>query len=209
MSGLRPLKPKIGAFVESLRILCGRLILNAQKLMCFMSARCLGLFALVVCTSGVSHGYTTVIVSTGTPVGLEDQFISAVSAEFNVRVVKNPLASGVYTMTLYGPNTNYAPPLTATQLLQQINLDAQYMANVDKDSYPTGWGDGESYQQFVTSNMIQNFMVQCSTPSVFVNATIDTTTWSSDQCQEVLNAALQQNFNLSLSTPTIVPGGFQ
>lgn len=163
------------------------------------------------CYCKVGNAFEQIVISTGAPQGTEAQFIASMQAQWNVKVISNPLASNTYGITLYGPNPSYNPPITNAQLMQQIDLDAQYIENVDSYTYVYGWADGESYQQSETSNMLQNFMVQCSTPSVFVDTkTINSNNpWNSTECQEVLNAALQDNFDLSLSTPTIVPGEFQ
>lgn len=149
-----------------------------------------------MCGNAYGFGFFQITTSTSAPVGIEQQLLSSLQGQYNVKITTNPLVSNTYGIVLYGQNPNYnAPPS---------------YADVVKFSYPYGWADGESYQQSVTSNMLQSFMAQCSTPSVFVDTSIiNTDSWNSDQCQEVLNAALQQNFNLQLSTPTTVPGDFQ
>ena len=169
----------------------------------FLFRRIIPVLSLIFYGSGMSHGYTTVVASTSAPAGVEAQFIAATTTQFNATVTTNPFFAGTFSVTLYGPNPSYNAPITNTQLLQQIDLDSQYMATVDSYTYANGWGNGESYQQYQDININDGFIVNCDSPTAW-NVAIDTTT-----CYAVLNAMQGSLYQESLSTPTVVPGDFQ
>ena len=160
-----------------------------------------GLCCALLCTSG--HAYTVVQISTGAPQGIETQFLAQTAAQFNATITPNPLASNTYSVTIYGPNPNYLPPITSAQLLQQIDLDAQYIATVDTYTYVYGFADGESECQRDTSKLVEEFEINCSSPVSGI------TTWDVGTCIGLTTALDTMIFEESLSTPTVVPGDFQ
>lgn len=160
-----------------------------------------GLCCALLCASG--HAYTVVQISTGAPQGTETQLLSQISAQFNAKITPNPLASNTYSVTIYGPNPTYLPPITSAQLLQQIDLDAQYIATVDTYTYVYGFADGESYNQRQTSSLVEEFEINCSTPIAGPAA------WDVGTCIALTTAIDAVIFEESQSTPTIVPGDFR
>lgn len=180
-------KRRTGSHAVSLRILLLRYAANVL----LYSSLC-----------SYSRAYTIVEVSTGAPAGIETQFIAAIQGQFNVKVVPNPLASNTYAVTLYGLNQNYNPPVTQADLLKALDNAGNYMATVDSYTYVYGFADGQSYNQHVTNNFVEGFEINCSTPIVGVSA------WDAQTCGAVAEAIDDAIFEESLSTPTIVPGGF-
>lgn len=165
--------------------------------------------ALSVLASQSAFAYTVAQPSPTAPPGLEAEFIAATTTQFNATVVANPFFPGTYSITLNGLNPNYNPPLTSTQLLQQIDLDAQYMADVDSYTYVDGWADGESYNQYQNAGIAQYFEVNCSTPSFFNLVQTSTTTFDRSTCQDAMATVSASIYQELLSTPTVVPGDWQ
>lgn len=140
-------------------------------------------------------------MSSAAPAGFEQTFIAAMKAQFNVKVVTNPLVANTYGITVYGPNPLYNPPISNAQLLQQLDLDAQYMATVDSYTYVYGFADGQTYNQHDNRDIVEGFELNCSTPLASVP------TWDSETCVSVTLAIDNAIYQESLSTPTVV-GGF-
>lgn len=158
---------------------------------------------VVLASARIANAYTVVTVSSAAPAGTEAQVISQITTKFNATVVPNPFFANTNQITVYGANPNYLPPVTATQLLQQIDLDAQYMATVDSYTYTTGWADGVDYQQAQDVNTAQQMLADCLNPS-FWNVPIDTGT-----CVGVASILSQAIFDEHFSTPTVTPGDWQ
>lgn len=142
---------------------------------------------------GNAGAFTQVTISTAAPAGLEEQFLSATTAQWLGTVKKNPLASHTYSLILYGPNPAYkAPSLTLEQAL-----------SLGSTIYVYGFGDGQSYNQHVERNLVESFSLNCSTPLPNVSA------WDSETCHAVIGAIDAAIYEQSLSTPTAIPpGGF-
>lgn len=139
------------------------------------------------------YSYTIVTISTAAPQGLERSFLAATTNQFLATVTANPLAANTYAVKLFAPNPAYnAPPSTLEQAL-----------SLGSTIYVYGWADGQSYQQHVHHNLVETYMVNCSTPIGFA-----TSTWDISTCQAVTGAIDEAIFQESLSTPTVVPGGF-
>jgi hypothetical protein len=150
------------------------------------------------------HAYTVVTASSAAPAGIELAFIAATTTQFNATVIPNPFFPGTYSVTLYGPNPSYNPPLTSAQLLQQIDLNEQYITTVDSYTYPMGWADGESYQKYMDVNAATQITGACWNPLAWGGVQIDTTT-----CVTVGNTLSSTIYQENLSTPTVVPGNWQ
>ncbi len=146
--------------------------------------------------------YTVVTLSTSAPASLEKAFINSTTSQFSGTLSTNPFFAGTYQLKLDGLNPNYNPPVQQKALLDSLVSISSY-------NYVYGWGDGESYQQYVDATQAQSFIVQCSTPSVFVDKTAFTTPWDSQTCAATAWAMYQSIYQLHLSTPTVVPGGWQ
>jgi hypothetical protein len=163
---------------------------------------------LFACIS--AHAYMVIEISTSAPTNLQSQLIASVTTQYNVKIINNPVGSA-YTQTLLfsGFNPNYnPPPLTSVQFLQQINLDAQYIATVDSYTYATGFGDGMSYQQTQDESLVNYYAVNCSTTTPFILVHTSTSTFNPATCADVAYTIDEALFQQSLSTPTAVPGDF-
>jgi hypothetical protein len=148
-----------------------------------------------------AHGYTQVTISTGAPAGLEQQFLAATTAQFLGKVIKNPLASGTYSLILFGPNPAYNPPPTNRDLLNAL-------VTVDSWTYVMGWSDGEQYERQQDMTFVGSYLMQCSTPTVFDLTQASTGTWNISTCQDSLATINNSMYQLNFDTPTVVPGGF-
>lgn len=171
-------------------ILCGTALLKRKwKLACVIS---FGLFLGLV---GLTQAYTVVTTSNSTPPGLEQSFIAATTAQFQAVVTSNPLVSNTYSIKLLGVNPYYnAPEAPPSNLEQSLSLGATV--------YAYGFGAGQGYDQHVQLGIVGNFAVNCSTPIP------DVPTYDPATCQAVTGAISNAIYLQSLSTPTVVGGGF-
>lgn len=146
----------------------------------------------------------TLQLSPGTPEQVEQDLIASVTNQFNVTISTNPFFQFTYQAVLNGYNPLYNPPLTSQQLLNQINSDAQYITNVDSNTYPAGWADGMGYQQYLDNTQAGEFIDNCSSPTYFNLVNIDTQT-----CANVVSAFYEYIYSVHIGTPTAVPGDWQ
>lgn len=154
---------------------------------------------------GIGHAYTVIEISTGAPAGIEAQLIAQTTTQFNATVVPNPFFPNTYQIEVFGENTSYNPPVTSAQLLQQINMDAQYMATVDSSTFINGFADGMAYQQSQEENLVSYYAVNCSTPTLFNLSQTSTTTFDSNTCGDVATTIDEALFQLSQSSPIVIP----
>lgn len=167
----------------------------------FMFAPIIVCLCLAILGADIAFAFEQIQISTGAPAGFEKTFLSAMQAQFNVKITTNPLVANTYSIVAYGPNLIYNPPITNLQLLQQINLDSQYMATVDSFTYVYGFADGQICNQQDNRNIVEGFEINCSTP----NANVPT--WDPSTCISVTAAIDNAIYQESLSTPTVI-GGF-
>lgn len=141
------------------------------------------------------QAFEQIQISTSAPAGFEQTFLSAMQAQFNVKVISNPLASNTYAITVYGLNPSYNAPEDPPSTLQQaLALGATV--------YAYGFANGQSYNQFDNRNIVEGFGLLCPTP---VNNLF---TWDPQTCYAVTSEIDNAIFQESLSTPTVIPGGF-
>lgn len=153
-----------------------------------------GILAIFLLLPRTAQSFTNVIIATNAPVGIEQAFIQATTNQYQTDYFKNPLASNTYKLTIHGFNPSYQPP--PTTLEQALSLGATV--------FIYGWRDGAGYQQHVSQNLVESFEVNCSTPIGF-----STKTWDNNTCLAVTIAINKALYDLSLSTPPIIPpGGF-
>lgn len=169
-----------------------RLSLWASRSICGKVAAKATAVCVLSCVAG--HAFTQVTISTAAPVGLEADFIQKTTSQFTADYFKNPLASNTYSLKLKGLNPNYnAPPPPPSTLEQALSLGATV--------YTYGFRDGLGYQQGVDIGIVQGFEVKCTTPIGF-----STATWDTDTCYAITGAINSTLYQLSLSTPTLIPG---
>lgn len=149
--------------------------------------------------------YSVVQLSTAAPLGLEAQFIAATTTQFTATVTSNPFFAGTYQISLLGLNPTYNPLITNAQLLEQINLDTQYIATVDSYTYVYGYAQGMTDQQTTEEGFVGSLGNLCGSPTNYALIQTTTGTFSQATCQDVVATIENQLFDLSLSTP---PGNF-
>jgi hypothetical protein len=198
MYGFKALKHKIGVCVGYIKNQSGNSILTGKELMSSMSVLISRAFVLLLLSTGMSHGYTTVQVSTASSPGLETAFIAATTTQFNANVLVNPFFAGTYQITLNGLNPSYNPLVTNTQLLNSLVAVSTY-------GYVYGYGGGMVYQNNVDSNLATNFAINCSSPTAFMLNATSTTTFDSNTCNDVMQNVLNALFQVNLSTPPVLP----
>lgn len=143
--------------------------------------------SIAVCAfSCVDAGaFTQVTIGTAAPAGIEESFLAATTAQFNARIVKNPLAAHTYSMTILGPNPTYqAPPPPPSTLDQALSLGSTV--------YVYGFGAGQDYQRNIDQHIIGDVYGTCVSTST---------------CFDGLGKASNLIYQESLSTPTVIPGG--
>jgi hypothetical protein len=152
--------------------------------------------------SSLAQAFTQVTVSSSAPAGFEVNWLQDNAARYNFKIDTNTFVGNTYTAILYGTNPSYNPQPTNMDLLNAI-------VTVDSWTYVAGWANGESYQQFTDGNIIDSYLVNCSTPTLFLLNQTSSTTFDPATCQDVLSTISDIIFNESASTPTVVPGNFQ
>jgi len=155
------------------------------------------------------HAFSQIQLSTGTPETVEQQLIQAVTTQFNVNLVVNPFFPDTYNMTLFGTNPNYNPPITTTDLLQNL-------VTVDSYTYVYGWADGTSYARAQDAAAAGLLYSACTSTMTFAvpPPNVSTTSWvvpeiSSVTCQFVVDYISDCIWGIIDSTPTVVPGNWQ
>lgn len=156
--------------------------------------RAIAASAVLVCAQGSNlQAYTTVLISSAAPSGLETQFLASATNQYVGTITPNPLASNTYTLKLFGSNPNYnAPPTPPTTLKQALSLGSTV--------YLYGYRDGAGYEEHVDNGIAQGFSINCSTPMPNVP------TWDAVTCAAVSTEIANEIFNQYASTVPVVPG---
>lgn len=144
------------------------------------------------------YAYTVITLSGNVPEAVETQLIASTTNQFQSTLFVNPLASNTYQIKLLGVNPNYNPPPTNKDLLNVITT-------ISTQTYVYGFVDGMTYQQGIAEgaagrlenlcNSATNYALQATTPQTFDSKT----------CFDVLSTFLTTLFQMSLSTPTVIP----
>lgn len=144
--------------------------------------------------------YTTVIISTAAPKGLETQFLASTTNQYLAKITSNPLAENTYTLKLFDYNLSFNPEPTNKDLLNSIVTISSY-------TYAYGWADGESYNQSALIKLSTGYLINCSSPIAAFNLVrTSTATFDTETCYDVMQTLINAIYNMSLSTPTVVPG---
>lgn len=148
-----------------------------------------------------SEAYTVVQPNSATPPGTEAAWVafsSSTASPYLFTVVPNPFFPNTWNMTLLGPNLAYSPPVTATQMLNAVVQTSTY-------NYVYGFGGGMIYQNGVDSNLAASYGINCSTPTAFTLTQTSTATFDPATCNDVVGSILQALYQVSLSTPPVLP----
>lgn len=164
------------------------------------------------------QAYETVLVGTGVPEAVENSFIAAATAQFNITLQKNPLAANTYTETLWGYNPKYNPPTPAFVLIDSQTWQTDFLQMITNSSYTYiyGWSDGSQYTRFQDVTQASYDWNFCTSTAGFSvpPPNFSTSTWKvpkidSTTCQFVA-AYIGNTINgLSFSSPTVIPGNWQ
>lgn len=147
--------------------------------------------AFLICAGRSNvQAYTTVLISTAASSTLETQFLASTTNQYLGTITSNPFASNTYTLKLFGPNPSYNPP--PTTLEQALSLGSTV--------YAYGFAAGQNYDQKVQVNLVNSFSLNCSTPMANVPS------WDPATCQAITGAIINDLYQESLSTPTVIPG---
>jgi hypothetical protein len=149
----------------------------------------------LVCGSSSAQAYTTEI-STNT--ALEQQFLNATAQQFDVVIASNPFFSNTYTMQLLGNNTNYNPAPTMMDLLNDL-------VAVDTYTFVYGFADGMVYQQTSETNLVSGLESLCGSATSYNLVQTSTKTFDLGTCEDVTGTIIEQLYNMSTSTPTVIP----
>jgi hypothetical protein len=147
-------------------------------------------------SSVAGQAYTVVTISTGAPTNLEKQFLASTTAQFQGLVTPNPSASNTYALKLFGLNPNYkaSAPLT---LEQSLFLGATV--------YVYGFANGMTYQQQVEEGSIGTLGNLCDSATAFMLLQASPASFDRSTCQDVIATIMNQLFQMSLSTPSVIP----
>lgn len=163
----------------------------------FTSAVITAMWCLVIggmCPLDGYQGYN--VVQTADP-ALEASFLASTTNYFDAKFVVNPLFPGTYNITLLGLNTPYLPPVPPTTLEDALSLGATV--------YVYGFANGMTYQQNQEENLTAAWGSLCASATSFALIQTTTATFSAATCRDVADTILNQLFEQSLSTPTVIP----
>lgn len=155
-----------------------------------------------------SQAYTTVLISTAAPAGLEAQFLANATNYLNGNIVPNPFAANVYQLTLYGLNPNYVPP---TKVSIDTTTWFQTISQVSSDTFVNGYADGLDDGRANDVDLIQGLTSVCNSSDVWYQG-ISTETVLPDistfTCNIVLDYTSNLIYNQYFDTTTWVVPGF-
>lgn len=147
-------------------------------------------------SSMASQAYTVVTISTGAPTNLEKQFLAATTAQFQGVVTPNPFASNTYALKLFGLNPAYKASVPLT-FEQSLSLGATV--------YVYGFANGMTYQQQVEEGSIGTLGNLCDSATAFMLLQTTPASFDRSTCQDVIATIMNQLFQMSLSTPAVIP----
>lgn len=133
---------------------------------------------------------TYITYASSAPVGTQPAVEASIEAQWTTAL--NPFFPD--TLKIYGPNPLYNPPVTNADLLNAI-------MTVDSYTYVYGWAQGMQYERNTDIGTLDDFVMNCSSPTFFGVVAIDTTT-----CVTVLEKLGDDIYTQNFSTPTIIPG---
>lgn len=149
------------------------------------------------------QGYNVVIT---TIPAVEASFLASTTAQFQNILNPNPLASNVYSINLLGFNPNYVSPGQVVPSAPcQLDQDISNMVANSTWTYVYGFGDGMSYQQKSETGVVGYLQNLCSTATYFNLVQATTSTFNKATCSDVIGTIENQLFNLSSSTPIVIP----
>lgn len=155
----------------------------------------LGVLAL---SAQAGHGFIQVYISTAAPVNLEKNFLASATTQNLAKIIPNPLAANTYSLILYGPNPAYqAPPPPPTTLEQALSLGSSV--------YVYGFANGMTYERSKTEGTIGAYGNLCGSATNFMLTQASTTTFNRFTCEDTLATIENFLFQLSLSTPPVIP----
>lgn len=149
-------------------------------------------FALFLMCGSTASAYTVIQLGSGVPESVEQSLIASTTAQYLGTVFVNPLVSNTYQIKILGLNPNYqAPAPPPTTLEQALSLGATV--------YVYGFVDGQSYERHHDLGTIQNYQVNCSSPTFF-SVAVDSTS-----CNAILGQLANDIYTQNFSTPTVIP----
>jgi hypothetical protein len=161
--------------------------------------------AAIALFSAAKAGAYTVVTSTAP--GVEQDFLAATTTQFLSTVVPNPFFPNTQSVALFGLNPNYvAPGQLVPSLPCNLDQDVATLVSVTTQTFVYGWASGMVYQTQAEEGFVGSMGDLCQGATNFTLSAASTTTWNTATCQDVVSNIEDQLFNLSLSTPPVLPG---
>jgi hypothetical protein len=164
------------------------------------------LAAFLFCVIGNSEafqGYNVVITTSSS---VETSFLASTTAQFQAILTPNPFASNTYAVNLFGFNPNYvAPGQIVPSAPCQLDQDISNMVANSTWTFVYGFADGMTYQQNQETGVVGYFGNLCRSATYFNLIESSTKTFSAATCSDVIETIENQLFNLSVSTPIVIP----
>lgn len=169
-----------------------------------------------------------VYFSSSAPTSLADTFLADVTTQYQAVVVPSKFQTGSYNVTINKKN----PPAICGGTVQvpcDLDADLQLLVQQSTWNYVFGYGSGEADERERNLNTIGNYVMKCSTPTVFGASTTTftmgfncgkagplggvqcasstvRTTWDPGTCGTSLMSPMDDIFTQNYSTPTAIPG---
>lgn len=157
---------------------------------------------LVLC-SGIASGAVNVYLAPGVPASLQADFIANATTYFNGQLVANQYVPGSYNLTITGKKA--APPPPPTQCPSDFDRDLALMVSASTWTYVYGFANGASDERFRDMTTVSNYLVQCSSPSIFNHVTGSTSSWDVFTCQDALGTAVMRINEQNTGEPSFIP----
>ena len=145
-----------------------------------------------------TEAFTQVTVSTTAPPAIEKAFIAATTNQFLATLIANPLAANTYSIKILGPNPSYMPPTPMpTTLEAALSLGATV--------YVYGFSNGMEYERSNDLSFINDFVINCSSPSAFDLVRSSANTFDFGTCEDALMMVYAEIYKQNFRDPIVIP----
>jgi hypothetical protein len=175
-----------------------------------------GALAIIFALGAISTGHAFMFeeLSYGTSEQVEINLLNQINQQFIATISSNPFSPNTYSVTLIGMNPNYVAP-------SQVFFDTQTFENMLDNvvanstwTYPQGWANGATYNQYQQTNYLATLIAPCiagstETFTVAGSTTVYDTQIDTTTCTSVVTTIQNELWQLIDSTSTGLPSGWQ
>lgn len=133
---------------------------------------------------------------------MSDSFIAATTTQYEATVTQSPFFSNTYGIAIKGFHPDYVPPPLPSVPPEVATLESitRDLTTISTWTYVYGWADGAERERKSNAEIIESYVVECSSPSYFGASP---STWSEGTCNTALAGPLQDIYEKSLVVPVV------